>query len=44
MRGIGDVPREFLCVEQKLVSKPKSCGGKGRTQRSADLGNVQNCA
>ena len=29
MRGFGGVPREFLCVEQKLVSKPKTCGGKG---------------
>ena len=29
MRGLGGVSREFLCVEQKLVSKPKACGGKG---------------
>lgn len=29
MRGVGGVPHEFLCVEQKLVSKPKACGGKG---------------
>ena len=29
MRGLEGVLREFLCVEQKLVSKPKACGGKG---------------